>query len=175
MKATGIVRKLDSLGRIVIPKEIRYNLHIKDGDNLEIYIDRDSIILKKFSNIDNISLLSDDIVSSINYIIDETVLITDLEKVISCNGNRKKELINKYISKDLYELIKNRRSNVFNKEKIVIVDKEEEVCSYAITPILVNSEVIGSIIVIALDRELNKEDLDIIKMMSMFFTKYLEQ
>ena len=163
MKSTGIVRKLDSLGRIVIPKEIRYNMHIRDGDNLEIYTEKDSIILKKFSNIDNISLLSDDIVSSINYIIDETVLITDLEKVISCSGNRKKELINKYISKDLYEIIKNRRSNVFNTEKIVIVDKEEE-CSFAITPILVNSEIIGSIIVIALDRELNMEDLDIIKM-----------
>ena len=174
MKATGIVRKLDSLGRIVIPKEIRNNMHIKDGENLEIYLDKDNIILKKFSNIDNISLLSDDIVSSINYIVDETVLITDLEKVISCSGNNKCELINKFISKDLYELIKDRRSNIFNNEKIVIIDKEE-VCSYAITPILVNSEIIGSIMIISLDREFTRNDLDIIKMMSLFFTKYLEQ
>ena len=174
MKATGIVRKLDSLGRIVIPKEIRNNMHIMDGENLEIYLDKDNIILKKFSNIDNISLVSDNIVSSINYIVDETVLITDLERVISSSGSKKKELINKYISKDLYDLIKDRRSNIFNKEKIVIVDKEEE-CSYAITPILVNSEVLGSIMVISMDRELEREDLNIIKMMSMFFTKYLEQ
>ena len=174
MKTTGIVRKLDSLGRIVIPKEIRNSMHIKDGENLEIYLDKDNIILKKFSNIDNISMISDDIVSSINYIVGETVVVTDLERVVSCYGDKKKELIDKFISKDLYELIINRRSNVFNDEKIVIIDKEKE-CSYAITPILVNSEVIGSIMIISLDRELTRNDLDIIKMMSMFFTKYLEQ
>lgn len=174
MKATGIVRKLDSLGRIVIPKEIRNNMHIKDGENLEIYMDKDNIILKKFSSVDNISMISNDIVSSINYIVGETVLITDLEKVISCSGIRKRELVDKYISKDLYELIKDRRSNIFNNEKIVIIDTEEK-CSYAITPILVNSEVIGCIMIISFNRELVNNDLDIIKLMSMFFTKYLEE
>ena len=173
MKSTGIVRRLDGLGRIVIPKEIRNNMYIKDGDSLEIFIDNDSIILKKFSNIDNIAVLANDIVTSINYIIDENVIITDLEKVISCSGSRKKELMGKYISKDLYNIIIDRRSNVFNKEKIMLIDNEENL-SFAITPILVNSEIIGSIMILANDRELCHYDLDIIKMMSMFFKKYLE-
>ena len=175
MKSTGIVRKIDNLGRIVIPKEIRNNMHIKVGDSLEIYINNnEDIILRKFSNIGNISILANDIVSAINTIIMENVIITDLNNVIALSGYLK-DMINCNISSEYSELINNRKSIMeIDMKEIYITDKLIK-CSYAIEPIIVNGQLLGSIVILSENRSIKRSEYDILKVISFFFTKYLEE
>ena len=97
MKSTGVVRKIDELGRIVIPKEIRRTLGIRDGENLEIYIEEDKIILQKQMVIESVQDISKQLIAILNDIYDYNFLITDRDSVIT--GNKEfKDLINTHIS-----------------------------------------------------------------------------
>ena len=80
MKTTGIIRRIDELGRIVIPKEIRKNLRIKNGESLEIYLENDSIILKKYSQIESLKNVSIDYVEAFNQIIKHNIIEKDRHK-----------------------------------------------------------------------------------------------
>lgn len=99
MKATGVIRRIDELGRIVIPKELRKNMRLKDGENLEIYtVDNEKIVLKKFSNLKNISDLAIYITEAISKELKKTCIITDNDEIISCSGKEKKDYLNKSLS-----------------------------------------------------------------------------
>ena len=100
MKTTGIIRRIDELGRIVIPKEIRKNLRIKNGESLEIYLENDSIILKKYSQIESLKNVSIDYVEAFNQIIKHNIIVTDRDKVVAVSGPFKK----KYLDKEINEL-----------------------------------------------------------------------
>ena len=107
MKATGIVRRIDDLGRVVIPKEIRRTLRIREGDPLEIFTDREGeIILKKYSPIGELGTLSRLYSESLSQTMGCTVLITDMDQVVSASGAGKKELQDAYISRELKRLFK---------------------------------------------------------------------
>lgn len=171
MKATGIIRRIDDLGRIVIPKEIRKSLKINEGDKLEILVNNDQIILKKHSSIKNIKDISSKVTDSIYSIVKSTIIITDTEKVISVSGKNKKELLNKKISNELFKTIINKEDKQL--EKISIVDNvifDEK--SY-ISIIKDNGDVVGSLIV--LDNNLSSDIKKIIKVNSTFLNKYLEE
>ena len=101
MKTTGIVRRIDELGRIVIPKEIRKSLRIKEGESLEILIDNEDIILKKYSVIKNLNDFAQNITDSIYSFIKNNILITDTNSILAVSGPLKKELLNKSIGTDL--------------------------------------------------------------------------
>ena len=94
MKSTGVIRRIDELGRIVIPKEIRKTLRIHDGDSLEIFTDNnDNIILSKYSSISVLNELANNIVQAINKVINGEILITDNDKVIAVSSNLKSKFI----------------------------------------------------------------------------------
>ena len=98
MKATGIVRRIDDLGRVVIPKEIRRTLRIREGDPLEIFTDREGeIILKKYSPIGELGMFAAQYCESLAQTLNCTVCITDCDQVIAVNGNGKKDFNNKSI------------------------------------------------------------------------------
>ena len=99
MKTTGVIRRIDELGRIVIPKEIRKNLRIKNGDSLEIFLESDNIILKKYSQLETIENVSVDYVEAFNTIIKHNIIVTDRDKVIAVSGPLKK----KYLGKEVNE------------------------------------------------------------------------
>ena len=87
MKATGIVRRIDDLGRVVIPKEIRRTLRIREGDSLEIFTDRQGeIILKKYSPIGELSRFAKDYAESLATTLGSTVCITDHDQIIAAAG-----------------------------------------------------------------------------------------
>ena len=125
MKTTGIVRRIDELGRIVIPKEIRKSLRIKEGESLEILIDNEDIILKKYSVIKNLNDFAQNITDSIYSFIKNNILITDTNSILAVSGPLKKELLNKSIGTDLELKIK-RREEMLEKHKkaLKITDKE---------------------------------------------------
>ena len=159
MKATGIVRRIDDLGRVVIPKEIRRTLRIREGDPLEIFTDREGeIILKKYSPIGELGMFAAQYCESLAQTLNCTVCITDCDQVIAVNGNGKKDFNNKNISKKMENFLKKREMKG-GKERdsfyIPIVQEDENVCEEVICPILCEGDVIGSVIL--LNREAKKK------------------
>ena len=111
MKATGIVRRIDDLGRAVIPKEIRRTMRIREGDPLEIFTDREGqIILKKYSPIGELSQFAGEYAESLSQTTGHLVIITDCDHVVAASGTGRREFEGKPISKDLERAIADRKS-----------------------------------------------------------------
>lgn len=152
MKSTGVIRRIDELGRIVIPKEIRKNLRIKNGESLEIFLDGDTILLKKYSQIESLKNVSIDYVEAFNQIIKHNIIVTDRDKVIAAAGPLKKKYIDKEIN-DFTERSIERRDNFFEKQKreFQIINDESEVGYYTFSSIVDNGDAIGSVVLISTD------------------------
>lgn len=175
MKSTGIVRRIDELGRIVIPKEIRKTLKIREGDTLEIYVEKDSIILKKFSHLNNLNSIAERIVSIISNTLKKNILVVDLEHVLACSKNLEELYFNQPISSELIHLIMNRKNEQqFSIESFSFIDNQTETCSYVISPILVDSDVLGAVILFD-DTSLTESDSLIAQVLSLFFIKSVEE
>ena len=113
LKSTGITRKIDELGRVVIPKEIRRNLSIRDGESLEIFTNDEAIILKKHSELEKYEDIGVKLGELISSIFKVNVIITDREKVIVATDD--KTIVGKNLNKDLIYLIDNREELVSNR------------------------------------------------------------
>ena len=111
MKATGIVRRIDDLGRVVIPKEIRRTLRIREGDPLEIFTDREGeIILKKYSPIGELGTFAKQYAESLAQVTGLMVCITDRDAVIAAAGGAKKDYMGKPVSQELEDIIQDREN-----------------------------------------------------------------
>lgn len=173
MKLAGIVRRIDELGRIVIPKEIRKSLHIKNGENLEIFVKDETIVLKKYSELGNLSQLSETIVETLNTEIKANILISDTDKFINISGPLKRKYLNEEISETILKYINERKSiNIKNKSIKITKDKEES-GNIIINPIITNGDVIGSLIVISKD-EITKTNIQSINLLTTVLTKHIE-
>lgn len=110
MKATGIVRRIDDLGRVVVPKEIRRTLRIREGDPLEIFTEKDgAIILKKYSPIEELSSFAQEFCESASQILNTTICVSDHDMFIAAAGSDKKIFLGKMIHSELEEFIQERR------------------------------------------------------------------
>ena len=139
MKATGIVRRIDDLGRVVIPKEIRRNLRIREGEPLEIFVDREGeIILKKYSPIGELGSLAREYAAAINETINRVVLILDRDSVIAAAGVSEKDFLGKGIGRFVERSMEERRSLLFNYDKDKADDggviDDETVTIYLVNP-----------------------------------------
>ena len=169
---TGIIRRIDDLGRIVIPKEIRKNLRIKNGEKLEIFVnENENIILKKHNQFDKLKDLSEEITEAIYSFIKKTVMITNNEKVISIKGINKNKYQEKNISEEIIRKIYNRKE-IIDKDKIKITDEEEEI-NYALVPLIASGDVSGSIILVD-EEKIDENEFLIIKIVASFLSKYIE-
>lgn len=158
MKATGIVRRIDDLGRIVIPKEIRRTLRIRESDPLEIFTDREGeIILKKYSPIGELSLFAKQYADSLSQTTGLTVCITDRDQVIAATGSAKKDLLENAISKPLENMMQERENFLSSKDGRnnipVIQNQKEEYLSQVIYPIICEGDVIGTVILLDKDKK----------------------
>ena len=150
MKATGIVRRIDDLGRIVIPKEIRRTLRIREGDPLEIFTDREGkVILKKYSPIGELGSLAGIYADSLSKTLGCTVCITDTDQVIAAAGNGKKELQEMLLSAELTEVFQERKT-VLKKsgdaEFVAITKDRSEYSEEIISVILSEGDIAGGVI-----------------------------
>ena len=153
MKATGIVRRIDDLGRVVVPKEIRRTLRIREGDPLEIFTDRQGeIILKKYSPIGELAAFAREYADSLNATTGATICITDHDQVVAVAGTGKKELQDKSISRRLADAIADRAQILaYREERKYVPVTEEHVDDFAaqvIYPIVCEGDVIGSVILL---------------------------
>lgn len=175
MKSTGIVRRIDELGRIVVPKEIRKTLKIREGDTLEIYVENNSIILRKFSHLNNFTSTANNIVSIATMILRKNILIVDLDHVIACSKNLETDYLNQSLSSNFLNLVTSRKSYLQSSlEKYSFIDSIEEVCSYSVSPILVDSDVLGAVVLFN-DSPLMESDSLISQMLSSFLIKTVEE
>lgn len=152
MKATGIVRRIDDLGRVVIPKEIRRTLRIREGDPLEIFVDRDGeVILKKYSPIGELGDFSREYAESLYESLQQTTLICDRDAVIAVAGASKKEYMDKPIGQVVENVMENRRSQVeVNPLEVELIkDSPEQVQSYVAAPIIAGGDPIGAVILLS--------------------------
>ncbi len=145
MKQTGVTRKIDELGRIVIPKEIRKNLGIRDGESLEIYTSDDSIILKKYYEVKKLEDVCDKLCEMIKNIYDVNILITDREKVVSSSISNYKD---KLLDKDLIELIDERELLISDKLLTKKIGNDEVYGYYTVVPIVASSDSLGLVIIV---------------------------
>ena len=144
--STGIVRRIDELGRIVIPKEIRKNLRIKNGDNLEIVVDGENITLKKYSQIENAMDMAQIYAESFYQVLKYNVIVTDTDKIVAIAGNLKKKYINMGISESIERMIERRDTFVERKKKeIEISPGIKEFGYYTVSTIINNGDSIGAV------------------------------
>ena len=162
MKATGIVRRIDDLGRVVVPKEIRRTLRIREGDPLEIFTDREGeIILKKYSPIGELSVFAKQYAEAMAQTTGYVVAIADRDQFIAVAGNGKKDLLAKSVSRELEQLMTERETLMAAKSEksfVSISYDEEEYTGQVIVPIICEGDVIGAVLI--LSRESNKRPGD---------------
>ena len=152
MKTTGIIRRIDDLGRLVIPKELRRSLRIKNGESLEIFVDGDDIILKKYSPMESIEDAAVKYVDSFNKVIKHSVIVTDKDKVIAASGVLKKKYLGKSITEFTDRSIE-RRDNFVERQKSTFsfVEKVDDLGYYSFSSIVSNGDTIGSVIIISIE------------------------
>ncbi|MCH5271444.1 MAG: stage V sporulation protein T [Lachnospiraceae bacterium] len=181
MKATGIVRRIDDLGRIVIPKEIRRTLRIRESDPLEIFTDREGeIILKKYSPIGEMTTFARQYAESLSQVSGHAALIADRDQFIAVSGGYK-HFLGKSISKQLEEKITERETVIAMKEeKEFIPITEEGTDEYqqeALTPIICAGDVIGAVVLLENDTKtrLGEVEYKLIMSAAGFLGRQMEQ
>jgi AbrB family transcriptional regulator (stage V sporulation protein T) len=177
MKATGIVRRIDDLGRVVIPKEIRRTLRIREGDPLEIFVDRDGeVILKKYSPISELGDFAKEYAEALFDSLENPVLICDRDTVIAMAGGSKKEYLNKNISDVVEKTMEDRNSVLVTQQgDIALVDgNEEALTSYTIGPIIANGDPIGAVIIYSKEGHLGEVEQKAVETAAGFLARQME-
>jgi len=159
LKATGVVRRIDDLGRIVIPKEIRKTLRIKEGDPLEIFTDKEGeVILKKYSPIGELSEFATTYAETLAKTTGHIACITDKDSVIAVSGGSKKEFLEQPLSKQIEEVMENKEiyeSSQNNEIALPITENDTNQRKYnsqVIYPIVSQGDAIGCVILISKDQ-----------------------
>ena len=151
MKATGIVRRIDDLGRVVIPKEIRRTLRIREGDPLEIFTDREGeIILKKYSPIGELGTFAKEYADSLGQVAGVMVCICDRDAVIAAYGVQRRELMDKHCSQELEQLMEARKIYRYQpgQAKIYPSDASERYYLGVSAPILSEGDLMGCVMLL---------------------------
>ena len=168
LKATGVVRRIDDLGRIVIPKEIRRTLHIKEGDPLEIFTDKEGeIILKKYSPIGELSEFATGYAETLSKTTGHIACITDKDTVIAVSGGSKKEFLEQSLSPELEKVIENKEiytSKANNEIALPITQNDNKQWRYnsqVIYPIIADGDVIGSVILLSKEQNTQMGDTEL--------------
>jgi AbrB family transcriptional regulator, stage V sporulation protein T len=182
LKATGIVRRIDDLGRVVIPKEIRRTLRIREGDPLEIFTDREGqVILKKYSPIGELNEFSNEYCEALNDNTGHMAIISDRDNIIAIAGGSKKEYLEKRISPELEKIIESKEiystDDANRPIKIFYEDEDgENYTSQVIASIVMQGDPIGSIILASKEENIDMDEMEInlLKIAAGFLSKQME-
>jgi len=183
MKATGIVRRIDELGRIVVPKDLRRILRLREKDPIEIFTGREGgVVFKKYSPIKELTSFASEYCESLQQTIGNIVLICDRDTIISVRGITNKKYLDKRISADLEKVIEDRKSLALGegmKKTIALFEDEELDCKYSaqiIAPILADGDVIGAVIITSeeQDRKFGQIELKSAKIAASFVGKQID-
>ena len=180
MRATGIVRRMDDLGRIVIPKEIRKTLRLREGDPLEIFTAKDGeVILKKYSPMGELNQFSQEYSETLGEVLGHGVIITDIDSIIATSKISKDEYnTQKGISKEIESIIENREMKVLKGEDVIPVYEGDRNTykEQIIAPMIsLSRDVIGTVIMVSKEEgALSKANEDILKIAANFLGKQVQ-
>ena len=167
MKATGVVRRIDDLGRVVIPKEIRKTLRIKEGDPLEIFTDREGqVILKKYSPIGELSEFATGYAETLAKTTGHIACITDKDTIIAVSGGSKKEFLEQDVSQELEKLMEDKEvyTSKENSDMSMPITKndtnEKKNKSQIVYPIISNGDTIGTVILMSKDSNTKMNEVE---------------
>lgn len=170
MKATGIVRRIDDLGRVVIPKEIRRTLRIREGDPLEIFVDRGGeVILKKYSPIGELGDFAKEYADSLYEAIGHIACIADRDEIIAVAGGPKKEFLNKKIGPAVEKAMEARNSVLINQPRETLdgalcaheTGEESPYEAEVIAPIIAEGDPIGAVLIVTKEPDVKFTDLEL--------------
>lgn len=181
MKATGIVRRIDDLGRVVIPKEIRRTLRIREGDPLEIFTDREGeIILKKYSPIGELGAFAKEYAESLSQTVGHITCIVDKDQIIAVSGGAKRDFMEKHISAAMEKTINAR--NIVNASRsdtnfIQVLEDEPEAVynNELIMPIISEGDVLGAVVFLSDDKKMGDVEHKLAQTAAGFLGKQMEQ
>ena len=182
MKATGIVRRIDDLGRVVVPKEIRRTLRLREGEPMEIFTGKDGeIILKKYSPVGELEHHARELAESIAQITGYLTCVADADQIIAASGHGQREYQGKSISPELESMIKGREDrlhqNIRGNQIPVILDDTMEDTSQVICPIISAGDVLGAVLLLGKSKKqfLGELELKIASVAAGFLGKQMEQ
>ena len=169
MKATGIVRRIDDLGRVVIPKEIRRTMRIREGDPLEIYTDKDGgVIFKKYSLMGGLGDFAGQMCETLNKTTGEIAVITDRDACIAVGGRAprggpaRRELTDKRISSELEQIMEGRQIYQYQAgdKAVPVSDDGSKYLVACAAPILSEGDVLGCVLFVGTEGELASSETD---------------
>lgn len=187
MKATGIVRRIDDLGRVVIPKEIRRTLRIREGDPLEIFVDREGeVILKKYSPIGELGDFAKEYADSLYESTGHIALIADRDMIVAVAGAPKKEYLDKPIAQAVEKAVEERKVILMSKPgdhkfcDLCAIKEDNGQCKFTaqvIAPIIAEGDPIGAVILASREPNITMSDLEIkiAETAAGFLAKQMEQ
>ncbi len=181
MQEQGIVRRIDELGRLVIPKELRKSLRIREGDPLEIYASKDELVLKKYSPISSLKNISSAVADGIENLTEKTCIITDCDTVVYVSSGKDKDILGKNISTEMEKVLKERKSVVLSRADggtIIPVISGEDMQSenQIIVPMVTGGDCFGSVILYDKDKSsrFSSSDVKLVQLGSSFLSSQLE-
>ena len=169
MKATGVVRRIDDLGRVVIPKEIRKTLRIKEGDPLEIFTEKDGgIILRKYSPIGELTEFATGYAETLSKTTGHIAFITDKDTVIAVSGGSKKEYLEQNVSDKLEQLMEDKEVYTSKDNSDIAMpitqndknSKEKRYNSQVVYPIISNGDTIGTVILLSKQSNIKMNEVE---------------
>lgn len=179
MKATGIVRRIDDLGRVVVPKEIRRTLRIREGEPMEIFTGREGeIVLKKYSPIGELSKYAREFADALSFVTGCLACVSDHDQIVAASGHEQKEYNQKSISPELEGMIARRESAQItgNSDKHInfVESQKEEYVSAVIQPIISAGDAIGSVFIVSEKKELGEMETKLAQLTAVFLGKQME-
>ena len=167
MKATGIVRRIDDLGRVVIPKEIRRTMRIREGEPLEIFVDRDGeVILKKYSPIGELGEFAQEYVDSLAEVTGHIACVLDRDAIVAVTGAKKNKFIDKPIGPAAEEVMESREVKVINEPGKGlfcegVYGDDMQFSAQVLVPIISMGDPIGVVVLASQDEGVSMSDLEI--------------
>jgi AbrB family transcriptional regulator (stage V sporulation protein T) len=180
MKATGIVRRIDDLGRVVIPKEIRRTLRIREGDPLEIFVDREGeVILKKYSPISELGDFAKEYAESLHETLNHITFITDRDNIIAVAGASKKDYLEKPVGSLLESSMEGRKTSIETNpgQHDLVKEGIDQFTSYVIAPIIAGGDPIGTVVLVSKedDKKMGDIEVKLAETAAAFLAKQMEQ
>lgn len=174
MKATGIVRRIDDLGRVVIPKEIRRTLRIRENDPLEIFTDREGeIIFKKYSPMGDLGDFAQEYVDALHESTSHIAVIADQDEIIAVNGAPKKTLVGRRITNDVEHLLETKQSQLITTPTENSPVDGYSCAAQVIAPIVKDGEVLGAVMLLTKDGMVTEVERKLCETAANFLAKQL--
>ncbi len=175
MKATGIVRRIDDLGRVVIPKEIRRTMRIREGDPLEIYTDREGgVVFRKYSQLEDMTELAGNLCEIMYRVLSVPVVVTDRDCCIAAGGVPKKELLERTVSTRLEDAMEQRKSVRGGGSDFPVLEGDGRYLVEIAHPIVSHGDVMGSVLLLHGDVPVGETEEKMAQLAAAFLGRHME-